>query len=79
MTAPAVCEHGRTAASCEACVHAAALRDPVRAAATRDELYPFPEGGTVSAGFLHEDAEAAAAATRSSGTATGRKGAARKK
>lgn len=64
MTAPAVCEHGRTAAACEACAHAAALADPQRAPATRNELYPFPDGAPLTTGFLHEDAEAAAAAPK---------------
>ena len=54
MTGPQVCEHNRTSAMCEACVHAAALADPNRAPATRDELYPFPDGGAVTTGFLHE-------------------------
>ena len=62
MTAPGVCQHGRTEAMCEACMHTAALADPQRAPATRAELYPFPDGGLVTAGFLHEDSEAAQAA-----------------
>lgn len=59
MTAPAVCEHDRTAATCEACAHRDALADPRRAAATRDELYPFPEGGPLTTGVLAEDDGAA--------------------
>ena len=62
MTAPGACPHGRTAQMCEECVHAAALADPLRAAATRAELYPYGHGGMVSAGFLHADSEAAQAA-----------------
>ncbi len=45
---PMRCEHDRTAATCEACAHADALSDPRRSAATRDELYPFPEGGAIT-------------------------------
>lgn len=33
------CEHDRTAAMCEACVHAEALADPARAHLTRTRLY----------------------------------------
>ena len=39
---PMRCEHDRTPATCEDCAHAAALADPRRAGATRDELHPFP-------------------------------------
>ncbi|MDP9459232.1 MAG: hypothetical protein M3Q22_02930 [Actinomycetota bacterium] len=59
---PMRCEHDRTAATCEACVHAAALADPRRAPATRDELYPFPEGGALRTGFVSDDAPPAEAA-----------------
>ena len=52
---PMYCEHDRTAASCEACVHAAALADPRRAPATRDELHPFPEGGPLRTGFVPDE------------------------
>jgi hypothetical protein len=38
-------EHGRTAATCEACAHAEARADGRRAPATRKELHPFPEAG----------------------------------
>jgi hypothetical protein len=48
------CEHGRTAATCEACAHAEARADGRRAPATREELYPFPEGGALTTGFLPE-------------------------
>jgi hypothetical protein len=51
---PMYCGHGRTAAACEACAHADALADAGRAPATRDELYPFPEGGPLTTGFLPE-------------------------
>ena len=37
---PMRCEHDRTPASCEACLHADARADPTRAGVTRDELYP---------------------------------------
>ena len=63
MTAPGACPHGRTAQMCEDCVHAAALADPRRAPATRAELHPYGDGGTVSARFLYADSEAARAAT----------------
>jgi hypothetical protein len=49
------CEHQRTAATCEACAHRDALADPRRAPATRDELYPYPEGGPVMTAFLRDD------------------------
>ena len=55
---PMYCEHDRTAASCEDCAHAAALADPRRAAATRDELHPFPEGGLVTSAFAPDEADA---------------------
>ncbi len=51
------CEHGRTAATCEACAHADALADDRRAPVTRDELYPFPNGGALTTGFLPERPE----------------------
>jgi hypothetical protein len=54
---PMYCEHDRTAATCEECAHADALKDPRRAAATRDELYPFPNGGAITTGFLLSDEE----------------------
>ncbi len=41
MASDLYCEHERTAAACEACQHVAALADPRRAAATRDELHPL--------------------------------------
>ena len=56
---PTYCEHDRTAATCEDCAHAAALADPRRAAATRDELHPFPEGGLVTAAFVSDEDDAA--------------------
>ncbi len=56
---PMRCEHDRTAATCEACAHASALADPRRAPATRDELYPFSEGGPVRAGFVADNAPTA--------------------
>jgi hypothetical protein len=46
------CEHGRTAATCEACAHAQALADGRRASATREDLHPFPEGGALTTGFV---------------------------
>ncbi len=52
---PMYCRHDRTAATCEQCAHADALSDPRRSAATREELYPFPEGGAITTGFLGED------------------------
>ncbi len=58
---PMYCEHDRTAATCEECAHADALSDPRRSPATRDELYPFPEGGPLTTGFLSDDGEQPAA------------------
>jgi hypothetical protein len=52
---PMYCEHDRTAATCEECAHADALKDPRRSAATRDELYPFPNGGAIMTAFLSEN------------------------
>ena len=53
---PLRCEHDRTRATCEACAHAAALTDATgRAAATRDELYPFADGGAITTGFLPDE------------------------
>jgi hypothetical protein len=49
------CEHGRTAATCEACAHADARADDRRAPVTREELYPFPEGGAITTGFLADE------------------------
>lgn len=46
------CEHARTRASCEECLHAAALADPRRAPATRTDLYPYPKGGAVRSVFV---------------------------
>lgn len=46
------CKHCRTAATCEACAHADARADKRRAPVTREELYPFPEGGPLTTGFL---------------------------
>jgi hypothetical protein len=48
------CEHGRTSAACEACAHAAARADGRRAPVTRKELYPFPNGGALTTGWLPE-------------------------
>jgi hypothetical protein len=59
-TDPARCEHDRTPGTCEACAHRDALADPRRAPATRDELYPFPEGGSIRTAFLPDDDEPAA-------------------
>ena len=55
---PSRCAHDRTPRTCEACVHTAALVDPRRAPATRDELYPFPDGGAISTSYLAESHEA---------------------
>ena len=64
---PLYCEHDRTAATCEDCVHAAALADPRRAPATRDTLHPFPEGGLVTSAFApDEDDEEPAKTSRRS-------------
>jgi hypothetical protein len=52
---PMYCEHDRTAATCEECAHAAARADGRRAAATRGELYPFPDGGAITTEFLDDD------------------------
>ena len=52
---PLYCEHDRTAATCEACAHAAARADDRRSPATREELYPFPEGGALTTGWLPEE------------------------
>jgi hypothetical protein len=54
------CEHDRTAATCEECAHVAARADGRRAAATREELYPFPESGAITTRFLSEDEEPSA-------------------
>ena len=67
------CEHDRTAASCEECVHAAALSDPRRAPATRDELYPFPEGGLVTSAFAPDEADEEPAKSRSRKRLTARR------
>jgi hypothetical protein len=61
---PLYCEHDRTAATCEACAHADARADGRRAPATREELYPFPEGGALTTGFLPEDSGTPAAPTK---------------
>ena len=58
------CKHGRTAAACEACAHAEARADDRRAPVTREELYPFPEGGALTTGWLPEESPAPAAPTR---------------
>ena len=55
---PMYCEHDRTTATCEQCVHADALKDPRRAPATRDELYPFPDGGALTTEFLADESTA---------------------
>jgi hypothetical protein len=55
MADPMYCEHQRTAATCEQCAHEAARKDPRRAAATRAELYPYPDGGAMSTGFLPDE------------------------
>ena len=54
---PNRCAHDRTPQTCEACTHTAALADPRRAPATRDELYPFPDGGPVVTSYLAESDE----------------------
>jgi hypothetical protein len=73
---PMYCDHGRMAASCEACLHADARADARRAPATREELYPFPEGGPVLTGFVPEEARTGGpveGTTASTGTVTSRR------
>jgi hypothetical protein len=62
------CSHDRTAASCEQCVHAAARAEQRRAAATRKELYPFPNGSAPTTAFLAEKSGLASGETRSEGS-----------
>lgn len=67
---PMYCEHDRTAATCEECAHVAARADGRRAAATREELYPFPNGGAITTGFLSDEEQPAPKATSRRGKAS---------